>query len=236
MAGLNHQVRTERLRADHRRVLPPFTPTQQTLPADWVTGPQCGLLILQKRFYLLVQFLERHGAFESLAIDEEGRRRIDLQDLVGEFLIGGELVEQRLIRCAGFDRLFAQPGLFADQLQGIDAMCGPRLFRLIGLGLIDFGLIGLGLIGLGLIGVLRPRRFLGARGHPGIVLGRARPRRYTGRLAAHPVRQVRQMLARGLPGARRQRNAGKAEQCPFACRGGMIHLWGIAPECGDQGA
>jgi len=184
-----------------------------------VRGPQCGLLILQKRFYLLVQFLERHGAFESLAIDEEGRRRIDLQDLVGKFLIGGELVEQRLIRCAGFDSLFAQPGLFADQLQGIDAMCEPRLFRL----------IGFGLIGLGLIGVLRPRRFLGARGHPGIVLGRAAPRRYTGRLSAHPVRQVRQMLARGLPGARRQRNAGKAEQCPFECRGGMIHPGGIAP-------
>src|SRR5260221_7206950 len=69
-------------------------------------------------------------------------------------------------------------------------MCEPRLFRLIGLGLIGLGLIGLGLIGLGLIclgliGVLRPRRFLGARGHPGIVLGRAGPRRYTGRLAAY---------------------------------------------------
>jgi len=102
----------------------------------------------------------------------------------------------------------------------------PRLFRLISLGLIS----------LGLIGVLRPRRFLGARGHPGIVLGRAGPRRYIRGLATHPVRQVRQMLARGLPGARRQRNAGKAEQCPFACRGGMIHLWGIAPECGDQDA
>jgi len=110
-------------------------------------------------------------------------------------------------------------------------MCEPRLFRLIGLGLIS-----LGLISLGLIGVLRPRRFLGARGHPGIVLRRAGPRRYTGRLAAHPVRQVRQMLARGLPGARRQRNAGKAEECPFECRGGMIHLGGIAPECGDRGA
>src|SRR5258708_2365585 len=94
-------------------------PTRQTLPADWATGPQCGLLILQKRFYLLVPFLERHGAFESLAIDEEGRRRIDLQDLVGELLIGGVLVEQRLILCAGLDSLFAQPGLFADQLQGI---------------------------------------------------------------------------------------------------------------------
>jgi len=115
-------------------------------------------------------------------------------------------------------------------------MCEPRLFRLIGLGLIGLGLIGLGLICLGLIGVLRPRRFLGARGHPGIVLGRAGPRRYTGRLAAHPVRQVSQMLTRGLRGARRQRNAGKAEQCPFECRGGMIHLGGIAPECGDQGA
>src|SRR5882724_8331444 len=44
----------------------------------WATGPESGLLVLQKRFYLLVELLERHSAFESLAIDEEGRRRIDL--------------------------------------------------------------------------------------------------------------------------------------------------------------
>jgi hypothetical protein len=32
-----------------------------------------------------------------------------------------------------------------------------------------------------------------------------------------------------LPGARRQENAGKAQECPFECRGGMIHPGGIAP-------
>jgi hypothetical protein len=83
------------------------TPTQQTLPATGQPVRNARLLILQKRFYLLVELLERHGAFESLAIDEEGRCRIDLQYLVGEFLIGGELVEQRLILCAGFDSLFS---------------------------------------------------------------------------------------------------------------------------------
>jgi len=104
-------------------------------------------------------------------------------------------------------------------------MCKPRLSGLIGL-----------LIGLGLIGVLRPRRFLGARGHPGIVLGRAGPRRYTGRHAAHPARQVRQMLTRGLPGARRQRNAGKAEEGPFKFRDSTIHFGVMPPYCGDRDA
>jgi hypothetical protein len=91
----------------------------------------------------------------------------------------------------------------------------PELLRLIGfagsigLGLIGLGLIGLGLVGLGLIG-FGPRRFLGACRHPGIVFGGTAPRRHTGRLATHPMRHVRQMFARGLPGARRQQNAGKA--------------------------
>ena len=47
---------------------------------------------------------------------------------------------------------------------------------------------------------LRPRSFLSALGHPGIVFGRAAPRRHTGGLASHPVRHVRQMLARRLAG------------------------------------
>jgi len=49
-------------------------------------------------------------------------------------------------------------------------------------------------------------------------IGRAGPRRYTGRLAAHPVRQVRQMLARGLPGRRRQQKRRQRQRCPFECR------------------
>ena len=131
---------------------------------------------------------------------------------------------------------------------------GPELLRLIGfagsiglgsigLGLIGLGLIGLGLIGLGLVGFglvgFGPRRFLGARCHPGIVFGRAAPRRHTGRLAAHPMRHVRQMLARGLPGARRQQNAGKRKQGPAGpclIRGGEIHCGVMPTHCGDRAA
>jgi hypothetical protein len=60
-------------------------------------------LLLRQRFDLRLQFLKRHRALEHLAIDEEGRRCIDLEDLIGEFLVGGELVEQRLIFLAGLD-------------------------------------------------------------------------------------------------------------------------------------
>src|SRR5882762_6373077 len=51
----------------------------------------------QQRFDLLVEFLERGLAPDHVAIDEEGRRRTDLQHLGGEFLVGGDLVEQRLV-------------------------------------------------------------------------------------------------------------------------------------------
>src|SRR5216684_8316721 len=69
---------------------------------------------LQQRFDLLVEFLERGLALDHIAIDEKGRRRVDLQHLVGEFLVGGDLVEQRLVLEAILDRLLAEPGLLAD--------------------------------------------------------------------------------------------------------------------------
>src|SRR6266404_8050822 len=51
--------------------------------------PRRPSLLLQQRFDPVFQFLERHRAFESLAIDEKGRRRIDLLHLEGESLVGG---------------------------------------------------------------------------------------------------------------------------------------------------
>jgi len=85
---------------------------------------------------------------------------------------------------------------------------GEGLFRLVCLlGLVSF----------------RPRRFLGARGHPGIVFGRATPRRDAGRLAAQPLRHVGEVLPRGFAGARRQHNAGKTQQHRFETRRGTIH-------------
>src|SRR5713101_10118956 len=62
---------------------------------------------LQQRFDPLVEFLERGLAPDHLAVDEKGRRRADLQHLVGEFLVGGDLVEQRLVFEAILDRLLA---------------------------------------------------------------------------------------------------------------------------------
>jgi hypothetical protein len=94
-----------------------------------------------------------------------------------------------------------------------------------------FGLIGL----LGLIGFWPPR-FLGARGHPGVVFGRATARRHAGRLAAHPMRHIRQPLARGLPRARRQQAAGKAEEGQFEIRGRTIHGGVMPTHCGDRDA
>src|SRR3981081_3143822 len=69
---------------------------------------------LEQRLDLLVEFLERGLALDHLAIDEEGRRRVDLQHVAGEFLISGDFVQQRLVLEASFDRLLAEPGLFAD--------------------------------------------------------------------------------------------------------------------------
>jgi len=43
----------------------------------------------QQLFDPLVELFERDCAFDPLGINEEGRRRIDLQHLVGEVFIGG---------------------------------------------------------------------------------------------------------------------------------------------------
>jgi hypothetical protein len=93
-----------------------------------------------------------------------------------------------------------------------------------------FGRIGLGLISLG------PHRILRPRGRPGIVFGRAAPRRYAVRLAADPVWHVRQPLARGFPGAGRQRKAGKTQQGPFGSREATTHLAVMPPQCGARDA
>jgi hypothetical protein len=61
------------------------------------------------------------------------------------------------------------------------------------------------------LGVLRPRCLLGARRHPRIVLGSPPTRRYTLRLAPHPMRHVREMLSRALASTRRQQHAGKPD-------------------------
>src|ERR1700676_235203 len=73
---------------------------------------------LQQRRDALGKLLERGLALEHLAIDEEGRCRIDLQNFVGVFLVGCDLVEQRLILEAILDILFAKARLLADPLQG----------------------------------------------------------------------------------------------------------------------
>src|SRR5258705_4467273 len=76
----------------------------------------------QQGFNALVEFLEALFALDHLAIDEKGRRRIDLQHIGGELLIAGDLVEQRLILEAFLDGLLAQSGLQADpgqRLRGV---------------------------------------------------------------------------------------------------------------------
>src|SRR4030081_1704922 len=74
---------------------------------------------LEKRLDALVKFLERGLALDLLAIDEKGRRRIDLQHLASVLLVGSDLVEQRLILEAILDLLLAKPGLLADPRQGL---------------------------------------------------------------------------------------------------------------------
>ena len=64
-----------------------------------------GALALQERRDLFGEFFKRLLAAQHLAIDEEGRRRIDLKDFVGEFLVGRDLVEQCLILQALFHLL-----------------------------------------------------------------------------------------------------------------------------------
>src|SRR3954471_23404798 len=68
----------------------------------------------QQGLYALVEFLKRLFALDHLAINEKGRRRTDLQHLGCELLIGGDLVEQRLVLEAFLDRLLAQSGLQAN--------------------------------------------------------------------------------------------------------------------------
>src|SRR5258708_35952616 len=60
---------------------------------------------LQQRRDTLRKFLERGFALEHLAVDEEGRGRIDLQNFAGVFLVGRDLVEQGLILEAILDIL-----------------------------------------------------------------------------------------------------------------------------------
>src|SRR5258707_9585716 len=78
-------------------------------------NPACRYVksALEQRLDLLVEFLERGLALDHLAIDEKGRCRVDLQHLAGEFLIGGDLVQQRLVLEAGLDGLLAESGLLA---------------------------------------------------------------------------------------------------------------------------
>src|SRR5450755_2140088 len=45
--------------------------------------------VLQQLLDPLVELFERDCAFDPLGIDEEGRRRSDLQHLMGELFIGG---------------------------------------------------------------------------------------------------------------------------------------------------
>src|ERR1700750_1783980 len=52
---------------------------------------------LQHRVDALRELLEALLALEHFAVDEEGRRRIDLQYLGRKFLVSHNLVEQRLI-------------------------------------------------------------------------------------------------------------------------------------------
>src|SRR5438876_5801052 len=79
-------------------------------------GPESAL---QERLDLLVEFLERGFALDLLAVDKEGRRRINLEHLAGVFLVGGDLVQQRLVFQATVDRLRAEAGLLADPRQRV---------------------------------------------------------------------------------------------------------------------
>jgi hypothetical protein len=60
-----------------------------------------------------------------------------------------------------------------------------------------------------------PCRLLGARGHPGIIFGRAAPGRHANLLASHPLRHIGDPLADRRAGASRQQNTGKTRQDPF---------------------
>jgi hypothetical protein len=59
---------------------PPFSKQRNRIDGD--------NSVLQQLFDPLVELFERDCAFDPLAIDEEGRRRMDPQHLVGELFIG----------------------------------------------------------------------------------------------------------------------------------------------------
>ena len=86
----------------------------------------------------------------------------------------------------------------------------------------------------GLFGLrgLRPGGFLGARGHPGIVFGRAAARRYARRHAAHPLRHVRQPFPCGLAGARRQHDACEAQESAGKNWQESVHPLEMPRQCG----
>ena len=75
---------------------------------------------LQKRGEYLLQFLERHRAFEFLAIDEEGRCRVDLQLIGGKLLIGLDLLQKGFIPLAGFDGVSVHPEMAGNRFQGVE--------------------------------------------------------------------------------------------------------------------
>src|SRR6516162_4412638 len=86
---------------------------------------------LEKRVDLLLELLDRGFALDLLAVDEEGRRRINLQHLARIFLVGGDLVEQRLVLQALFDLLLGQAGLLADPRQALGGVLHhPVVLRL----------------------------------------------------------------------------------------------------------
>src|SRR5437879_13649242 len=85
---------------------------------------------LQERLDLLVEFLKRGFALDLLAVDKEGRRRIDLEHLAGVFLVGGDLVQQRLVLQTSVDRLRADARLLAAPRQGLGGARYLHLFRL----------------------------------------------------------------------------------------------------------
>src|SRR3954447_17795855 len=91
---------------------------QAATMARRVTSKACSWTFersaLQLRVDALAELVKSLLALEHLAIDEEGRRRIDLQHFGGELLVGGDLVEQRLILQAIFHLLLGQAGLLAD--------------------------------------------------------------------------------------------------------------------------
>ena len=80
------------------------------------------LLTLKIGSDLLVQFLRRQGAAEDLAVDEEGRRGVDVEFIrrpVARFL---DALEHPLILQAFVERLLGKPGLFGDRQQRLQRL------------------------------------------------------------------------------------------------------------------